>query len=107
DLSQKTSFRKSDQFALMANEKNNMTERLSGLVTESREDLTAVKHGCEDLKALLKAMDDSGLDKRVLNGGNKEKGERSDVETEVAERLSELSRLVEEMNSRVSKIKTS
>ncbi len=89
DLTVETSFRSSDQFALMATEKNLMTGRLKGIVTESRGALTELSRRCALLKEQL---------------GEEEAG--SGMDKEAADGLLELNRLVEEMTERVVMIKT-
>ncbi|MFQ5427499.1 MAG: hypothetical protein ACE5EZ_00815 [Thermodesulfobacteriota bacterium] len=112
DLSVETSFRRSDQFALVAMEKNKMTARLKGLVTESRDDLEAVKKCSANLGVLLGGLDeDGGRGPGTGGSGGKgekgEKGEQRDLDGEISEGLAELGRLVDVMSSRVLEIKTS
>ncbi len=93
DLTVETSFRESDQLALLAREKNKMTERLTGLVVESRESLMAVKKQSGSLCALLREAEEL-------------EGSGECLEGEAAEGIRELEGLVKELSSRISAIKT-
>ncbi|MFQ5479889.1 MAG: hypothetical protein ACE5DW_01265 [Thermodesulfobacteriota bacterium] len=93
DLTVETSFRKSDQFSIMATEKNLMTERLKVFVTDSREVLTAVQARCEDIRGLILEAEQKG-------GGG------AGVDGEIAGGLQELALLVEQMHAKASRMKT-
>jgi len=86
DMRGETRFRKLDQYALLAGEKNNMTERLRTLIAGTKGDMTSVRETC------------ARLGKMVTTGEGEE---------EIRECLKELTLLVEEMKAKTSEIKTS
>ncbi len=88
DIRGETRFRRLDQYALLAMEKNNMTERLRSLVVASRDDFSAVRGACKRLVEMA-----SG-------------GEGSEGEEQMREALKDLGLLVEQMMARAQKIKT-